>query len=76
MRELSAALREPVIIDPARLPGSDLEERLRCGSYLVNLYLREGRPAGLKMVGRMIPPALSRAHKLRLLTELAHYDQT
>jgi uncharacterized protein (DUF58 family) len=70
VKELSAAARPPVIIEPDLLPGG-LEERLRCASYLVGSYLRENRPVGLRLGGRTFPPALGRAHKLRLLTELA-----
>jgi uncharacterized protein (DUF58 family) len=75
IKELSAVAREPVILDPDALPGPHLEARLRCASFLVNRYLREDRPVGLNLGGRPIPPATGRAHKLRLLTELALYGQ-
>lgn len=73
VRELSAVAREPVVVEPARLPGRDLEERLRRASFLLNRYQRENRPVGLKLGERLIAPAAGRAHKLRLLTELATY---
>lgn len=73
VRELSAVAREPVVVEPARLPGRDLEERLRRASFLLNRYQRENRPVGLKLGERVIAPAAGRAHKLRLLTELATY---
>lgn len=73
VKELSAIAREPVLLDPETLPGGNLETRLRGASFLVNRYLRAGRPFGLKLGGRTIPPATGRAHKLRLLTELALY---
>lgn len=75
VKELSAAARPPVIIEADLLPGG-LEERLRCASYLISTYLRENRPVGLRLGGRTFPAAGGRAHKLRLLTELAGYGQT
>lgn len=73
VRELSTVAREPVVVEPEGLPGRDLEERLRYASFLLNAYQRENRSVGLKLGGRLIPPAPGRAHKLRLLTELAAY---
>lgn len=70
VREFSTAAREPVIIDPDRLPGA-LEDRLRTASFLINRLLRESRPVGLRLGSRTVAPGDSRAHKLRLLTELA-----
>lgn len=75
VKELSAAARLPVTIELDLLPGG-LEERLRCASYLVGSYLRDNRPVGLRLGGRMLPPAVGRAHKLRLLAELAGHGQT
>lgn len=75
VKELSAVAREPVLLDLATLPGGPLEERLRSAAYLVNRYLREQRPVGLRLGGRTIPPALSAPHRQRLLTELALYGQ-
>jgi len=74
VKELSAADRPPVTIDLERLPGN-LEERLRCATYLVLSFLRENRPVGLRLGGRTHPPAVGRAHKLRLLAELAVHGQ-
>lgn len=73
VKELSAAARPPVIVDPDHLPGSGLEERLRCACFLVGSLLRAGRPVGLRLGGRTLPPAAGRAHKLRLLSELARH---
>lgn len=75
VKELSAAARPPVTIELDLLPGG-LEERLRCAAYLVTSYLRENRPVGLRLGGRTLPPAVGRAHKLRLLAELAGHGQT
>jgi len=74
IKVLSTVDRPPVTIDLAQLPG-DLEERLRCATYLVTTYTRENRPVGLRLGGRTLPPATGRAHKLRLLTELAVHGQ-
>lgn len=74
VKELSAAARPPVTIELDLLPGG-LEERLRCASYLVGSYLRENRPVGLRLGGRTLAAAVGRAHKLRLLTEMAGHGQ-
>jgi uncharacterized protein (DUF58 family) len=65
---------EPLTIDLAALPGT-LEERLAGATYLVNRLIRLGRPVGLLLDGRNIPPEMSRQHRLRLLKELAVYGQ-
>jgi uncharacterized protein (DUF58 family) len=71
VKELSASVRAPVILDLAALPGMVLEERLRCASWLVGQFLRAGRPVGLRAGTLEIAPECSRAHKLRLLKVLA-----
>jgi len=75
VKELSAVDRPPVTVDLEQLPGG-LEERLRCATYLILSFLRENRPVGLRLGSRAIPPAVGRAHKLRLLAELAIHGQT
>jgi uncharacterized protein (DUF58 family) len=75
VKELSASTDEPVILDPEDLPGGGLEGRLRCASYLINRYHRGGRAVGLRLPGRVVPPATGELHKLRLLRELALYGQ-
>lgn len=75
VKEMTAAVLEPVIIDIDALPGAGLEERLSCGVYLVNRMIRENRPAGLRLKEKVVKPALSNAHRLRLLAELATYGQ-
>jgi uncharacterized protein (DUF58 family) len=74
VKELSSAARPPVTIELDLLPGG-LEERLRCAAYLADSYLRENRPVGLRLGNQTLPPAVGRAHKLRLLTELAVHGQ-
>jgi uncharacterized protein (DUF58 family) len=71
VKELSAPLRAPVILDLATLPGAGIEERLRCASWLIGRLLRAGRPVGLRTGACAIAPACGRAHKLRLLKVLA-----
>lgn len=73
VKELSATVQEPVVIDLAALPGRDLEENLSCAAYLINRLIRANRPVGLKLGERLIPPAASQAHRLQMLTELAVY---
>jgi uncharacterized protein (DUF58 family) len=75
VKELSATTRAPVILDLAILPGEGLEARLRCACWLVGHLLRSGRPVGLRTGMTEIPPACSRAHKLRLLKVLALYGR-
>ena len=75
VKELSATAREPLVIDIDRLPARNLEEKLSCATYLVNRLMREGRPVGPKLRKRLLKPADSRGHRLRLLTELAMYGK-
>jgi len=75
VKELSAEVNEPVMLDITSLPGGTLEEKLCCGAFLINRFNREARPVGLMMEGKLFPPALSRAHRLKLLTELALYGK-
>lgn len=75
VKEMSAASGEPVVLDVDRLPGAGLEERLGSAVFLVNRLARENRPVGLRLGTRLIPPDLSRAHRLRLLRELAFHGR-
>lgn len=75
VKELSATAQEPVVIDVETLPGRDLEGNLSCAVFLVNRLIRMNRPVGLRLRDRLIAPAVSRSHRLRLLAELAVYDQ-
>jgi hypothetical protein len=58
-------------LDP--IAGRTLEERLSYCTYLVNRLAKGGRPVGLKIGDRLIAPAASRSHRLKLLGELAVY---
>jgi uncharacterized protein (DUF58 family) len=73
VKELTAPAAVPLTIDVQALPGAAVAERLSCAAYLVNKAVRAGRPVGLKLGSRILKPALSRAHRLRLLEELAVY---
>ena len=75
VKEMSLLSEEPVVLDVAQLPGGSLEERLCHGVYLINRLIRQNRPVGLKLDGKVIPPAVTRMHRLSLLRELALYDQ-
>ena len=76
VKELTATSREPVILELESLPGKTPEEAISSAAFLINRLIREHRPVGLKTKGRLTPPALSRRHRLQLLTELARYDTT
>ncbi|HLO25463.1 MAG TPA: DUF58 domain-containing protein [Geobacteraceae bacterium] len=75
VKELTADAQTPVIIDIDLLPGKNIDENLSRAVYLVNRLMRSNRPVGLKLRGRKIAPAVSRAHRLRLLSELALYGK-
>jgi uncharacterized protein (DUF58 family) len=73
VKEMSAAAREPVVIDIEAMPGENLEEHLCCAVFLINRLIGANRPVGLKLAHKLISPALSREHRLGLLAELAVY---
>lgn len=75
VKEMTAGTSEPLILDIDRLPGINREDALSCGVFLVNRFMRQNRPVGLKKGEVVIKPALSREHRLKLLTELAVYDK-
>ncbi len=75
VKEMSSMFREPVMIDIAAMPGRELEEHLSCAVFLINRLIRANRPVGLKLPDKVINPALSREHRLGLLTELAVYGK-
>ncbi len=75
VKELTASAQIPVILDIDALPGSTLEENLSRAVYLVNRLMRSNRAVGLQLRERKIAPAVSRSHKLRLLSELALYGK-
>ncbi len=75
VKEMQAASGEPVIIDLDALPGKNLEENLSCATFLINRLIAASRPVGLRLRERVIPPALSREHRLGLLAELALYGR-
>jgi len=74
-KELSATSQPPIEIEPLLLPGKTVEEQLCCASFLINEYIRQGHPVGLRLNDKVIPAAHDRPHKQRLLTELAYYDR-
>jgi uncharacterized protein (DUF58 family) len=75
VKELAATAALPVLLDLDRLPGATLEERLSGAAYLVNRYLGQNRPVGLRLGRRLIRPATTRSHRLHLLAELGTYGQ-
>ncbi len=75
VKELTASAQTPVILDIDALPGRNIEENLSRAVFLVNGLMRNNRPVGLKLGERQIAPAVSRSHRLRLLSELALYGK-
>ena len=75
VKELSATVEEPVLLDIAAMAGNNLEENLSRAVFLANALFKNNRPVGLKLGERLLPPAASRDHRLRLLTELALYGK-
>ncbi len=76
VKEMTTSLNQPLILDVDRLPGANHEEALCCGVFLVNRFIRQNRPVGLKAGPLLIKPDRSRAHRLKLLTELAIYGKS
>jgi uncharacterized protein (DUF58 family) len=75
VKHMTATAIDPVLLELDRIPGRDLEERLCHCAFLVNRLVRGGRPVGLKLAHRVIEPAATRLHRLKLLGELATYGQ-
>jgi uncharacterized protein (DUF58 family) len=75
VKQMTATAVDPVLLDVDRIAGRDLEERLSYCAFLVNRLVRGGCPVGLKLANRVIDPAATRLHRLKLLGELAVYGQ-
>jgi uncharacterized protein (DUF58 family) len=75
VKEMSATSGEPVMIDIDSLPGRDTEENLSFACFLINRLIGANRPVGLKLREKIMKPAVSREHRLNLLTELALYGK-
>ena len=75
VKEMSATSGEPVMIDIDSLPGRDLEEKLSHACFVINRLIGANRPVGLRLRESVIRPALSREHRLNLLSELAIYGK-
>lgn len=75
VKELTAPAEAPLVVDIHSLPGATLEENLSYGTFLINKTARAGRPVGLRLGRLFLRPDFTRAHRLRLLTELAMYGR-
>jgi uncharacterized protein (DUF58 family) len=75
VKEMSATADQPVVLELDLIPGATLDERLSYCTYLVNRLVKGGRPVGLKLGERVIAPAATRLHRLKLLGELAVYGK-
>lgn len=62
------------MIDPLKLPYSDLEEKLSCATYLVLKAILQGEAVGLKLGNIKYAPQRGEIHKIKLLTALALYE--
>jgi uncharacterized protein (DUF58 family) len=72
VKEFGSQSAPPLVIDPEKLAGNTLEERISRAAWLVRRKVHE-RPVGLCLGGRTIPPASGRSHGALLLKELALY---
>jgi uncharacterized protein (DUF58 family) len=72
VKEFGRQSAPPLVIDPQKLAGNTLEERISQAAWLVRRKVHE-RPVGLCLEGRIIPPASGRIHGALLLKELALY---
>lgn len=72
VKEFGRQSAPPLLIDPEKLAGTTLEERISQAAWLVRRKVQE-RPVGLCLGGRTIPPASGRKHGALLLKELALY---
>ena len=72
VKEFGCQSVPPLVIDPEKLAGKSLEERISQAAWLVRRTVHE-RPVGLCLDGRTIPPAAGRSHGALLLKELALY---
>ncbi|GEM_PF-1813959 len=73
VKRFAAVETEPLVVDLSHLTG-DTESRLGMATFLINHLHRLGRPVGLRLGERLIPPAHGREHRLQMLRELALYD--
>ncbi len=73
-KELSALVFQPVIIDFDRIGGRDIEERISFTAYILLQFLRQQIPVGLKLKDTIMMPAITRQHRIEMLTSLALYS--
>ncbi|MDA8430144.1 MAG: DUF58 domain-containing protein [Geobacteraceae bacterium] len=72
VKEFGRQSVSPLVIDPEKLAGNSVEERISQAAWLVRRWVQQ-RPVGLTCGGRTIPPASGRVQRTRLLKELALY---
>lgn len=71
VREYGEASLEPLLIDPATLPG-DMEERVAAAAWLAAQW-GERRPVGLVLDGEVLPPQQGKRQVRGILARLALY---
>jgi len=72
VKEFGRQSAPPLVIDPEKIAGATLEERLSRAAWLVRRKVND-QPVGLCLGGRIIPTGSGRAHGALLLRELALY---
>ena len=72
VKEFGRQSAPPLVIDPDKLAGNTLEERISRAAWLVRRKVHE-QPVGLCLGGKTIPPVSGRRHGALLLKELALY---
>jgi len=74
-KELSAIELRQILIDFDKMSKQDLEHRISCVTFLILKLIRSNIPVGLVIQGEHLKPAVSKAHKIKLLRKLALYGQ-
>lgn len=70
-KELSSLTYQPIVIDFTMVYIEDTEQKISCVAYTIVQLIRKNIPIGLRLNGAFFAPAVSNAHKVNLLTELA-----
>jgi len=72
--ETAAPSERPVTIDFDSVEIKDLEEKISCITFVVLNLLKRNIPVGLRIGSTYYSPAVSDAHRVSIMKELALYD--
>lgn len=75
-KELSALELKNVIINFDRMDKGNREFTISCVTFTILKLYKSKIPVGLTIEGETMGPGLASAHRTRMLTKLALYDQT